>query len=204
MKKKISTLVVIITLPIFFVWLAMFRNSSTNEIVKENKPVIDYAPLSFPNNTIDTSDWETYRNEEFGFEVKYPKEFLVKSTSANQLDSSENLGASFMGHVAINDPKDLYSEFLIFFYRESINQTIERRLVFQFKDPAEGKSLPSSKKIVLNNLTMVYFEDQETQQTLNGQYFLGDEHHGYEVHHTTGDNNASIFKEMLSLFKLIK
>lgn len=38
--------------------------------------------LSFPDNTIDTSDWETYRNEMYGFELRYPKGWLIKDNLA--------------------------------------------------------------------------------------------------------------------------
>lgn len=30
-----------------------------------------------PDEPIDTSDWKIYRNEEYGFEFKYPKEYVV-------------------------------------------------------------------------------------------------------------------------------
>lgn len=33
--------------------------------------------LSFPENTLDTSDWLTFRSESLGFEVKYPKDWEV-------------------------------------------------------------------------------------------------------------------------------
>ncbi len=38
--------------------------------------------LSFSNNTLDTSDWETYRSEMYGFEFKYPKGWLIKDRLA--------------------------------------------------------------------------------------------------------------------------
>ncbi len=36
-----------------------------------------------PEEKIDTSDWKTYRNEEFGFEVKYPRGWKVDKTHVN-------------------------------------------------------------------------------------------------------------------------
>lgn len=36
-------------------------------------------PLTFPDNEIDISDWETYSNEQFGFEIKYPSNKVAVS-----------------------------------------------------------------------------------------------------------------------------
>ena len=38
-----------------------------------------YEPLAFPDNTLDTSGWETYRNEEFGFSVRHPAGWEVRA-----------------------------------------------------------------------------------------------------------------------------
>ena len=43
----------------------------------------EYEELTFPDNTLDTSNWETYRNEDFGFEVKYPADWEVEGKIEN-------------------------------------------------------------------------------------------------------------------------
>jgi len=58
----------------------------TKELAKEEKPTIEPpSPIEAAAPALDTSDWKTYRNEEFGFEVKYPSNFDVSASSLEGL-----------------------------------------------------------------------------------------------------------------------
>lgn len=92
--------------------------------------------LSFPNNTLDTSDWKTYRNEIYKFELKYPKDWVIEDRLAigqnketgkdsvyfygNDYYYYNNIAGSF-GAKLINeaDKIDIFSV-----YNDSINKRI--------------------------------------------------------------------------------
>lgn len=51
-------------------------------------PVVETPTQTEPENPVDTSDWNTYRNEEFGFEVKYPAQWEIKEKAGDNGDFS--------------------------------------------------------------------------------------------------------------------
>ena len=53
-------------------WMMQKRQMALNQRVATD-PVVETAVQTEAENPTDTSDWKTYRNEEYGFEVKYPK-----------------------------------------------------------------------------------------------------------------------------------
>lgn len=64
MKKSIIVLVIVVALVVVgAVWAF-----NTNRAVAPENGVVQ-------NGEVDTSDWQTYRNEELGFEFRYPKEW---------------------------------------------------------------------------------------------------------------------------------
>lgn len=165
---------------------------------------LEPAVPSFPDNIISTSDWQTYHNEEFGFEIRVPKDFKTEVTSSQELDLSGELGESFVGRSTFSDPIDPYSGLSILAYRESIDRVVELRSGSQFKDPAEGYFLPQQREAKINNVRIIYYEDQKTKQLYPGTYFLGNSKYGYEIHYTLGDNNSDIFEKILLSFKLTR
>lgn len=63
-----------------FVWYK--KQSVMPPVVESVTEVIsESAPISEPETPIDTSDWQTYRNDKYGFEFRYPGTFRLDERS---------------------------------------------------------------------------------------------------------------------------
>jgi len=49
------------------------------------------APPAAQQNVLDTSTWKTYRNEQYGFEIKYPPNFEVRDLTSENVQYVKNL-----------------------------------------------------------------------------------------------------------------
>ena len=60
--------------------VAQDNNKQESDGQEAEKTAVEAGDMSTSTEEIDTSDWQTYRNEEYGFEVKYPNGWAVSNS----------------------------------------------------------------------------------------------------------------------------
>jgi len=128
-KKEMESEPILITLP---------------TLEETDKPIEEKPEIS----EIDTSDWETYRNEEYGFEVKYPQDWILTSTKtlpphALSITISKNRTtiAQPKFAISINPESWFYKPYLEPIFTEEIQIDYRQFTKMDFKannDPALG------------------------------------------------------------------
>ncbi len=149
----------------------------------------DNGQVKFPENTIDTSDWLTYRNERFGFEMQYPKNFTVS-------ERSEDRGQI----ISFRDNSNNYYSFTVVAYKQAFDESLSTS--------GDLPSLPRSEghNAMVNNLQSVYFGWSEAFGMFIGSYSLGDTNHTYSINYADGDRTiyTNTYQKMILSIKSIK
>lgn len=204
------------TLSVIFVFLLLLgggyfayqyqKIKNTAEPIKKTTPippppVSELAPPKTTPSEIDTSNWKTYRNEKYGFEVKYPKEWIAEEDFLKGLNE---VGKEKVFSVNISEKK---SNLLINIWAEnSIKNFIT--------SPERAKRIKIGEMLVIG----YFFPDGYECNIIGGYcspFFNTLIPHGggleYRIYGSAPerellniDMQGNIFNQILSTFKFIK
>lgn len=125
-KSLLITLVIILAGVSLFFILRQRGEAPTQE---QPTPVVTEEPTTPSSEPIDTSDWQTYRNEEYGFEYKLPPNWTIEKTTTPAVFylKSDKFKPVLLGKLATGEPFYSYGEVKIEIGDNPKNLSIQKR-----------------------------------------------------------------------------
>jgi uncharacterized membrane protein len=174
---------------LIFIFIALVGSSAYLFLQNPKKEVAQSVPIQ---NEVE--EWKTYRNEEYGFEFKYPSDYEITSDL-----SIKDLGV----RVYLNGVKDKGADFFIDAgYQKDVNPSAWFISSAQYDSDVENFDLMSTSTLNINyDKNMVY--------TKNYLLRNSDKHYSfaYSIHSPVikdFDKYIKDIKKIISTFKLIK
>ena len=201
-KTSIIVLVVaVIALAGVVVWQGLVQPKPSSALPETNQPAVNQEQ----QNQDETAGWKTYRNEEYGFEIKYPPDWqFVEYPAINSVGFGKNpvpegsSGENDFGIIVYKDPISI---------PDIINQSMKKYLVdtsqsngiidgeksFIIEGRLTGLSDGPAEKLEGNTIIGVFSTKKGTTYRFNGS--LGN---------PFDSNKKMIFDKVLSTFKFLK
>ncbi|MFA4937152.1 MAG: PsbP-related protein [Patescibacteria group bacterium] len=182
LRKYLFTSSFIATITIVFVLLI----AAGCAVILQKQVDLNQRNQLNPISSTDTTDWKTYRNEQYGFKVKYPNSF-VKDFDENDsifwhpigLSNTDTFFGININPIMVNGPQE---------------ESVQYKLPEQIEVGGIKVVLTSAKSTEEYNRGRIYLEAQVNQGT--NQYFI------FASGYDTGIEDE--FKIFLSTFKFIE
>jgi len=184
----------------------IYTDSGSEEILKMFEPIIATIKLE-ENKSVNTSDWKTYRNEEWGFEFKYPDGYYHLEEidngirfSTDDLMDCQNL-VSEKEKMFCSQVEGGISPLVYFSSAE------ERLQGMSFADYLNGQAVAGGdmKKIEGNNIWGVEIEENGMAGKYKSIYFLrGDRLINFSVAGGSNDKGGFFLDQIVATFKFIE
>jgi hypothetical protein len=154
-------------------------------------------------NKINTGNWKVYRNKEYGFEIKYPKRWIIKKLS----DSKAGFVVSSPDYVPITRYNIIYQGE---FYINKISNPHRLNIITLIKTFDDtSKFWPERfpyKKIIVNGYEAIEFSNINNERQV---VFIANNNNGYVLvlsycYDKINKQTAQIFEQLVNSVKFIK
>ncbi len=169
-------------------------------------PVVETPIQVEPENLIDTSDWKTYRNEEYGFEVKYPKEWNIKKSMIGGVSPVFDFISPELATLLRQHKVDYFCDISIRYYPSILNESENTDGATNLKDMI-------SQNHMITPIGPALLGGENATEVIRGGYgayytlLSLHKNHLYEVFFCNRESKEKlndIDKEILSNFKFMK
>ncbi len=157
-----NRILIILSIGLILISLETIFIQKQNEIlIKQEKEV--FAEIKTEKLDIDISSWLTYRNEEYGFEFRYPREWRVKEDKNTivfkpiDANPTQPIDFGIRVYISLNEFWDFNGE-----------KTIEEYITTRIKNGV----FKELKKIQINNTTAISFKEYSDYLSSNLQKIL--------------------------------